>query len=89
MEAVEDLGNRLERFWHYYGQKTRTKTRDTRAYGLTYLQGLLRLKTDRNMAEIAREAGISEQNMRHFISNSPWSGSAMIEDVQQAICNRP
>jgi SRSO17 transposase len=41
------------------------------------------------MAEIAREAGVSEQNMRHFISNSPWSGSAMIEQVQQAICERP
>ena len=88
MEAIEDLGNRLERFWRYYGQKVRTKTRDTRAYGLTYLKGLLRLKTDRNMAEIAREAGVSEQNMRHFISNSPWSGSAMIEQVQQAICDR-
>lgn len=89
MEAIEDLGNRLDRFWRYYGQKARTKTRDTRAYGLTYLKGLLRLKTDRNMAVIAREAEVSEQNIRHFISNSPWSGSAMIEQVQQAICDRP
>lgn len=89
MEAIEDLGNRLVRFWCYYGQKARTKTRDTRAYGLIYLKGLLRLKTDRNMAEIAREADVSEQNIRHFISNSPWSGSAMIEQVQQAISERP
>jgi SRSO17 transposase len=89
LEAIEDLGNRLQRFWRYYGQKARTKTHDTRAYGLTYLKGLMRLKTARNMAEIAREAGVSEQNMRHFISNSPWSGSAMIEQVQQAICERP
>lgn len=89
MEAIADLGNRLERFWRYYGQTARSKTRDTRSYGLTYLKGLLRLKTDRNMAEIAREGGVSEQNMRHFISNSPWSGSAMIEQVQQAICERP
>jgi len=89
LEAIEDLGNRLEQFWRYYGQKARTKTRDTRAYGLTYLKGLLRLKTDRNMAEIAREAGVSAQNIRHFISNSPWSGTAMIEQVQQAISDRP
>ena len=41
------------------------------------------------MAVIAREAEVSEQNLRHFISNSPWSGSAMIEQVQQAICDRP
>jgi len=88
LEAIEDLGNRLERFWRYYGQKARTKTRDTRAYGLAYLKGLLRLKTDRNMAEIAREADVSEQNMQHFISHSPWSGSEMIEQVQQAVSER-
>lgn len=88
MEAVEDLGNRLERFWRYYGQKARTKTRDTRAYGLSYVKGLLRMKTGRNMAEIAREAGVSEQNMRHFISNSTWSGSEMIEQIQQAVSER-
>jgi SRSO17 transposase len=88
LEAITDLGKRLERFWRYYGQKARTKTRDTRAYGLSYLKGLLRLKADRNMAEIAREAGISEQNMQHFISHSPWSGSEMIEQVQQAVCER-
>ncbi len=89
MEAIADLGKRLDRFWRYYGQSARTKTRDTRVYGLIYLKGLLRLKSDRNMAEIAREAEISEQNLRHFISNSPWLGSAMIEQVQQAICERP
>lgn len=88
MEAIADLGKRLDRFWRYYGQQARTKTRDTRAYGLSYLKGLLRMKTDRNIAEIAREAGVSEQNMRHFISNSPWSGSEMIEQVQQAVCDR-
>jgi SRSO17 transposase len=84
LEALADLGKRLEGFWRYYGQKARTKTRDTRAYGLSYLKGLLRMKTDRNMAEIAREADVSEQNMRHFISNSPWSGSEMIERAQAA-----
>ena len=40
------------------------------------------MKTDRNIAEIAREVGVSEQNMQHFISNSPWAGSKMIERTQ-------
>jgi SRSO17 transposase len=40
------------------------------------------------MAEIAREAGVLEQNMQHFMSNSPWSGSEMIEQVQQSISER-
>ena len=86
--AIADLGKRLDRFWRYYGQWTRTRTGDTRHYGLLYLKGLLRMKIDRNMAEIAREASVSEQNMQHFISNSPWSGSEMIEQVQQAVWER-
>lgn len=88
MEAIAKLGNRLERFWRYYGQWTWTQTSGTNHYGLSYLKGLLRMKTDRNMSEIAREAGVSEQNMQHFISNSPWSGEKMIGQVQQAICER-
>jgi SRSO17 transposase len=89
LEAIGDLGDRLERFWRYYGQWTRTQTRDTSAYGLSYVSGLLRMKGKRTMVEIAREAQIAEQNMQHFMSNSPWSGQALIEQVQQAIVDRP
>jgi len=89
LEAIGDLGDRLERFWRYYGQWTRTRTRDTSAYGLSYVSGLLRMKGSRNMAEIAREAEVGEQNMQHFMSNSPWSGRALIEQVQQGIVERP
>jgi len=41
------------------------------------------------MAGIAREAEISEQNRQHFMSHSPWSGRATIEQVQDAIMTRP
>ncbi len=41
------------------------------------------------MAEIARESQISEQNMQHFMSHSPWSGRMLIEQVQQAVIERP
>ena len=88
-EAIADLGERLQRFWRYYGQWTRTRTRDTSAYGLSYVSGLLRMKGSRTMADIAREAQVGEQNMQHFMSNSPWSGPALIEHVQQAIVERP
>ncbi len=40
------------------------------------------------MAGIAREAQVAEQNMPHFMSNSPWSGQGLIEQVQQAIVER-
>ncbi len=88
MEAIAKLGDRLDRFWKYYGQNTRTKTRDTRKYGLSYLKGLLRLEANRNMACISREAGVLEQNMQHFMSNSPWSARRVIEDMQSEMINR-
>lgn len=40
------------------------------------------------MAEIAREGNVAEQNLHHFMSNSPWSGRALIERAQQAIIER-
>jgi SRSO17 transposase len=47
------------------------------------------MKGSRTMADLAREAQVAEQNMQHFMSNSPWSGRALIEHVQQAIVERP
>jgi SRSO17 transposase len=86
--AIADLGDRLERYWRYYGQDAKTRTHDTRAYGLAYLSGLLRLDAKRNMAHIARQTGISEQNMQHFISESPWSGREVIARMQAAVAQR-
>ena len=40
------------------------------------------------MAAIAREGPMSEQNMQHFMSNSPWSGRELVEQVQAAIMER-
>ncbi len=46
------------------------------------------MKGSRTMADLAREAQVGEQNMQHFMSNSPWSGQALIEQVQQGIVER-
>lgn len=46
------------------------------------------MDTKRNIAEIARKTEISEQNMHHFISESPWNGRAVIEQMQQAVAER-
>jgi SRSO17 transposase len=63
----------------------RTQTRDTSEYGLHYLSGLLRMNGQRNMAHIGRQTGVSEQNMQHFMSNSPWPGRAVIEGIREEI----
>jgi SRSO17 transposase len=89
LEEIEHLADRLLAFFSRFRAFLRTNTRDTSAYGLAYLSGLLRMKRDRNMAEIGRQAGIFPQNMQHFISNSPWSRSALIQAIQQEISHQP
>ena len=79
------MGERLDEFWQQYGVHTQTQTRDTRAYGYHYLSGILRLKSGRTLAEISRTAGVSHQNMHHYISNSPWSGPRVIRQVRTDI----
>ncbi len=67
----------------------RTRTRDTSQYGLDYISGLLRMKTKRNINNIARTVGVPEQNMQQFISDSPWSGDDLISVLQQDISAHP
>ena len=89
LDEIENLGKRLDHFWQRFSQKTRTKTRDTSRYGLEYLSGLIRLETHRTMAQLGRIANIAEQNMHHFMSNSPWSGAELINTVQEEISQCP
>ncbi len=67
----------------------RTLTRDTSQYGLDYVSGLLRMKTKRNINNIARTVGVPEQNMQQFITDSPWSGYDLISVLQQDISAHP
>lgn len=39
----------------------------------------------RNISQIARTAEVPEQNMQQFISDSPWSGAGLIEQLQADI----
>src|SRR5690349_20748514 len=81
-EAVNELGERLRRFWAGYSGLVKTQTRDTSGYGREYVSGLLRLETARTMANIGRVSGVGEQNMQHFISTSPWNGQEVIAAVR-------
>jgi len=67
----------------------RTRTRDTSQYGLDYISGLIRMKTKRNINNIARTVGVPEQNMQQFISDSPWLGYDLISVLQQDISTHP
>jgi len=86
---TEGLGERIAEYWDVYGALTSTKTRDTSHYGYHYLSGLLRMETERTMANNSRQAGVSEQNMQHYMSKSPWSGHRVIEKVASDIVAHP
>jgi SRSO17 transposase len=83
------LENRLSEYYDRYRLYVMTKTGDTSDYGFHYLSCLMRMETDRTMASIARTSGVPIQNMQQFISDSPWSGSRLVEAVCHEIGMRP
>jgi SRSO17 transposase len=87
-EAIEELGWHLRAFWGLYRRWMRTTTRDTSEYGYEYLSGLLRMEEKRTIANIGRQTGVPEQNMQHFISQSPWPGQDLIAALQGEIALR-
>jgi len=92
LEASTDLGNRLRQAWSRFRACFKTKTRDASEHAWTYLRGLLGMETERNYANIARRVvGPEEdgQNVQQFMSDSPWSAQAVIQQVQQEIIATP
>lgn len=91
-EVIADLGERLRRFWGRFRPCFQTQTRNGSAHAWTYLRGLLGLETERNFANIARRVnglGDDGQNVQQFMSDSPWSAAAVIQQVQAAIAAIP
>ena len=43
------------------------------------------MEQKRTINEIARVAGVAEQNMQQFMSDSPWSGIGLIEQLRTDI----
>ena len=89
LDEIGKLGQRLEHFYSRFRSCIRTKTRDTSAYGLRYVSGLLRMETNRTMANIGRTTNVPQQNMHHFMSNSPWSGPNLVTAIQDDIKEHP
>ncbi len=89
VEAVHQLGNRLREYWNRYRACFKTKTRDGGEYAYDYLSGQLRMEAGRNYANIARRTGNSEQNMQHFMTNSPWKGEGIYRQIAEDIQATP
>ncbi len=46
------------------------------------------MDSQRNFAHIGRQTEVSEQNMHHFMSNSPWSGPVLIQQMQEDVAQQ-
>jgi len=87
--AIAGLGERLYQYWERFADCFTTQTRDTSHYALDYLSGLLRMKTERHFTGIARTSGQAPQNLQHFMSHSPWSAQAVLEQVREEVATTP
>jgi len=81
------LSKRLQDFHHRYAWCFQTKTRDASHRAVAYVSGLLRMTSERNFATIGRMTHSSEQNMHHFMSNSPWSSRAVLRQVREEMAH--
>jgi SRSO17 transposase len=84
-----ELAERLEGFCRLFRRTLRTKTRDTSAYALAYLSGILRMESGRNLNAISRATGVDKQGLQHFISQSPWPARESIALAQDQMALRP
>jgi SRSO17 transposase len=85
LEAVQQLEERLREYWTRYRTCFKTQTRDGSKYAYDYLSGQLRMEAGRNYANIARQTGNSEQNMQHFMTNSPWRCEGIYRQIAEEI----
>jgi len=82
-EALADLGARLYRLWRRYQPCFQTRTRDTSEHAHTYLRAQLTMDVERNFANIDRRLnGGDGQRLQHFMSNAPWPGIAVFDQIQ-------
>src|SRR5262249_31393672 len=82
-EAVAHLGDRLYQFWLRFRGGFTTRTRDTSEHAYDYRRAQLTLDTARNVANMDRTRnGGAGQALQHFLSNSPWSGQGVFNQMQ-------
>jgi SRSO17 transposase len=84
--AINSLDDDFDSLCRRYSPLLVTKTRDTSSYGKAYISGLLRNeKSQRTFKGIANTTGVPEQNLHHFMSNSPWQTTPVISQILKDI----
>src|SRR5919206_1933462 len=82
-EAVAHLGDHLLQVWLRLRGCLTTRTRDTSEHAYDSLRAQLTMDTKRNVATMDRTLhGGDGQALPHCMSNSPWAGPAVCEQMQ-------
>jgi SRSO17 transposase len=90
--TVAEVAERLRAVWSRYRPCFRTQTRDPSEIGWLYVRGLLTMDQERPFATIARRVHGPEadgQRVQHFMSQSPWSAQAVLEQVRAEVTATP
>lgn len=90
--AQSDLATQARTFWERFGACFRTKTRENGETAWQYLQGWMTMDDARNFANIARRIEGPQadgQRIQHVMSDSPWEGQRVYQQVQAEIAAIP
>src|SRR5262245_14448965 len=86
--TAAEMAERLRAVWSRYRACFRTQTREASERAWIYLRGLLTVDQERTFANIARRVEGAEadgQRVQHFMSASPWSAQAVLEQVRAEV----
>lgn len=87
---MQRLGDELLAFWKRFRSCFRTRTRDTSEQAYWYWRGQLTMEEARNFANIERRFhGGDGQALQQFMSDSPWSKTAVFDQIQDEIGAHP
>jgi SRSO17 transposase len=87
-ERIAGLGERLHQVWARFRPCFKSRTQDPSAHAWTYLNGLLKMDTKRNYANIARRVQSSRddgQALQNFMSDSPWDAQGVFDQIQREL----
>jgi SRSO17 transposase len=80
----------LRQHWEAFRACFTTQTRDPSPQAYDYLRGMLTMEKDRHFAGISRAVQEADgQALQHFMSQSPWSGAAVFNQIQTEIRTQP
>jgi SRSO17 transposase len=88
VETIAGLGERLQQVWERFRPCFKSRTQDPSVHAWTYLNGLLKMETKRNYANIARRVqGPADdgQALQNFMSDAPWDAQGVFDQIQREL----